>query len=218
MSSEPIPDPTRPAGGPRFRRRAEARADEVLDAALDLFTRQGFAGTTVEQVARHAGLSKAAVYLYFPSKQALLTGLVRRAIVPVADEALTRIAAYRGDPRPMLRQLLTLVAERLADPKALAVPVVVLREAVSVPEIAAMYREEVVQKMVTAVVRLLRQGVEGGHIRPVDPELAVRSVMGPVFFHLVLNQVFGIGRAPLADLLETHLTILFAGLEPEAGR
>ncbi|MCE6953051.1 TetR/AcrR family transcriptional regulator [Cereibacter sphaeroides] len=206
---------TRPDQTPRFRRRAEARPDEVLDAALDLFSRKGFAGTTVEQIARHAGLSKAAVYLYFPSKQALLTGLVRRAIVPLADEALARISCHRGDPRPVIRQLAGLLAERLADPKVFAVPSLVLREAASAPEVAAMYRAEVLEKVLPALRGLIAQGVEGGHVRPVDPDLAVRSIVGPIFVHLLLSHVFGIGEPRLDALLETHLAILCAGLEPE---
>ena len=214
-SGRPSPAGSRPAE-PRFRRRSEARPDEVLDAALDLFARQGFAGTTVEQIARHAGLSKAAVYLYFPSKQALLTGLVRRAIVPLADEALARMAAYRGDPRPVIRQLLGMLAERLADPRVLAVPGIVLREAASVPEIAAMYREEVLEKVLPALAGLLAQGMEGGHIRPADPALLVRSLVGPVFVHLVLASVFGIGATgDLPRLIDTHLELIFAGMTPE---
>lgn len=216
MAPDDIPLPDRSAPGPRFRRRAEARPDEVLDAALELFARQGYAGTTVEQIARHAGLSKAAVYLYFPSKQALLTGLVRRAIVPLADEALARIAAYRGDPRPVLRQLLGMLSGRLADPKVFAVPGVVLREAASAPEVAAMYRAEVLDRVLPALASLLAQGIEGGHIRRGDPELMVRSVVGPVFVHLVLASVFGVGRGELPALLESHLAILCAGLEPES--
>ena len=65
--------------GPKFRRRSEARPDEVLDAALELFVEKGFAATRVEDIATRAGVSKGTVYLYFPSKEAVLEGLVRRA-------------------------------------------------------------------------------------------------------------------------------------------
>jgi AcrR family transcriptional regulator len=61
-----------PTRGPKFRRRAEARPDEVLDAALDLFIEKGFAATRVEDIAKRAGISKGAVYLYFPSKEAII--------------------------------------------------------------------------------------------------------------------------------------------------
>ena len=72
---------------PKFRRRAEARPDEVLDAALDLFIENGFAATRVDDIAKRAGLSKGAVYLYFPSKEAIIEALVRRALVPVPRPA-----------------------------------------------------------------------------------------------------------------------------------
>lgn len=206
---------------PKFRRRAEARPDEVLDAALALFTKRGFAHTTVEQVAKRAGLSKGAVYLYFPSKKALLAGLVRRAVVPVADMALGVIADYRGDPRPVIRQLVGMLAANMNDPKVFAVPKLVIREAVGAPEIAQMYREEVLDRALPALAGLIAQGVEGGHIRQVDPELTIRSILGPLMMHLVMAEVFSIQSASglaLDSLVENHLAILFAGLEPEEAK
>ena len=146
---------------------------------MELFTKRGFTRTTVDQVAKRAGLSKGTVYLYFPSKKALLAGLVRRAVVPVADQALGVISDYRGDPRQVIRQMVGMMAGKMADPKVFAVPKLVIREAVAAPEIAKMYREEV---------------------------------------HLVMAEVFSIkpddGLA-LDRLVENHLMILFAGLEPE---
>lgn len=213
---------SRPRAGksrkPKFRRRAEARPDEVLDAALELFTRRGFTHTTVEQVARRAGLSKGTVYLYFPSKKALLAGLVRRAVVPVADQALSVVGDYRGDPRPVIRRLVGLLAASMADPKVFAVPKLVLREAVAVPEIARMYRAEVLDRALPALTALLDQGIRGGYIRPVDPELTLRSILGPLMMHLIMAEVFAIhpddGLA-MDRLVDNHLSILFAGLEPE---
>ena len=207
--------------GPKFQRRAEARPDEVLDAALALFAAQGFAHTTVEAVARAAGLSKAAVYLYFPSKKALLAGVVRRAVAPVADLALGQIAAYRGDPRPMIAMVMQAFVARMADPAFLAVPGLILREAAAAPEMVQVYREEVLDRVLPAVRSLLEQGVAGGYIRPVDPDLTIRSVMGPVLAHVLLAEVFGLqpeGGLRLEDLIANHLSILFKGLDPEEAR
>ena len=203
---------------PKFRRRAGARPDEVLDAALVLFSARGFAHTTVEAVARAAGLSKAAVYLYFPSKQALLAGLVRRAVKPVADMALEQIVDYRGDPRPVIGAVMEMMARRLAEPAVIALPSLILREAAVAPEMAQVYREEVLDRVLPALRGLLAQGVAGGFIRKVDPDLTLRSLIGPVLAHLLLAQVFGVvpeGGLRLDDLVANHLSIIFAGLAPE---
>lgn len=208
---------------PKFRRRAEARPDEVLDAALMLFAAQGFAHTTVEQVARAAGLSKAAVYLYFPSKKALLAGLVKRAVAPVADLALDGVgggAIGGGDPRPRIAAMLRAVVARLAEPGVMAIPALILREAAVAPEIAQVYRDEVLDRVLPALRAMIAGGVAAGHLRAVDPDLTIRSIVGPVLAHVLLAQVFGIrpeGGLALDRLVENHLSILLAGLSPERG-
>ena len=127
-----------PQRGPKFRRRAEARPDEVLDAALALFIEKGFAATRVEDIATRAGLSKGAVYLYFPSKEAILEGLVQRAVVPIADSALGVLETYAGDPRPVISSVLKMVAGRLSDPLMVAIPRLLIREMIHFPEFAQM--------------------------------------------------------------------------------
>lgn len=201
--------------GPRFRRRAEARPDEVLDAALDLFIDNGFAATRVEDIAKRAGLSKGAVYLYFPSKQAILEGLVRRAIVPIAESAIEMVAGYEGDPRPAIAMVMRHVGGRLSDPRVLAIPRLMLREMINFPEFAAMYRREVLDKMLPVAIGVIRRGVDQGYLRQVDPELTVRSIVGPVLAHLLLAEVFGVlpGDGLSIDrLIDNHLSILFDGL------
>lgn len=215
--NRPDPPPVPAASAPKFRRRAEARPDEVLDASLHLFVQQGYAHTTVEQIARRAGLSKGAVYLYFPSKKALLEGLVRRAVGPVAGFLQNMGASFRGDPRPVIAGFLKVVAVAMSEPGTLAIPKLVIREVMTAPEIAQIYRTEVLERAMPALQALIAQGVEGGFIRKVDPEMAIRTVMGPIIAHLVLAEIFGIApRDGLAldRLVETHSAILFAGLEP----
>ena len=205
---------------PKFRRRAEARPDEVLDAALDLFIEQGFAATRVEDIARRAGLSKGAVYLYFPSKEAILEGLVRRAIVPIAAQALSFAENYEGDPRLVITMVLKMLAIKLNDQRLLAIPKLIFREVLGFPELAAMYRREVLDKVIPVVEGLIRKGIDQGYLRPVDPHLTIRSVVGPVVLHVALAEIFGItppdGLA-IDRLIDNHLTILFDGLSAPAG-
>lgn len=205
---------------PKFRRRAEARPDEVLDAALALFVEKGFANTRVDDVAKRAGLSKGAVYLYFPSKEALLEGLVRRAVVPIADNALGFLDGFAGDPRVVVSMVMKMLAGRLGDPKLLAVPRLIFRELPAFPELAAMYRREVLDRVIPVVERLIQRGIDQGYLRPVDPELTIRSIIGPMMLHIVMAEVFGLHpRDGLAfdRLVDNHLSILFDGLSARPG-
>ena len=206
--------------GPKFRRRAEARPDEVLDAALDLFIEKGFASTRVEDIARRAGLSKGAVYLYFPSKEAILEGLVRRAIVPIATHALSFAENYEGDPRLVITMVMKMLAGKLKDPRLLAIPKLIFREVIGFPELAEMYRREVLDKVIPVVEGLIRKGIDQGYLRQVDPHLTIRSIVGPMVIHIALAEVFGItppdGLA-IDRMVDNHLTILFDGLSAPEG-
>lgn len=205
---------------PKFRRRAEARPDEVLDAALDLFIEKGYAATRVDDIAARAGISKGAVYLYFPSKEAIIEGLVLRAVRPIATSALGVLEHFEGDPRPVIGTVLRMVATRLSEPRLLAIPRLMLREMINFPELAAMYRREVLDRVLPVVERLIRRGVEQGYLRPVDPALTIRSIVGPVLLHLLLAEVFAItpsGGLELDRLIDNHLTILFDGLSASEG-
>lgn len=204
---------------PKFRRRAEARPDEVLDAALELFVEKGFAATRVEDIATRAGLSKGAVYLYFPSKEAILEGLVRRAVLPIANNAIAFLENYSGDPRLVIGTVMKMIAGRLADPKLVAIPRLLIREIIHFPEFAQMYRREVLDRVIPAVQKLIANGITEGYLRPVDPELTVRSIVGPIMLHMLMAEIFGMtpkGGLSLDRLVDNHLTILFDGLSAPA--
>jgi AcrR family transcriptional regulator len=201
--------------GPKFRRRAEARPDEVLDAALDLFLEKGFAATRVEDIAVRAGLSKGAVYLYFPSKEAVLEGIVRRAIVPIASTAVDMVTNYAGDPRTIITMVMKTVAKRMSDPRTIAIPKLMMREMINFPDFAAMYRSEVLEKVIPMITGLLKTGIAEGYLREVDPDLTIRSIIGPIMLHILLDEVFGVRPGDglgLDRLIDNHLTILFDGL------
>jgi AcrR family transcriptional regulator len=201
--------------GPKFRRRAEARPDEVLDAALALFVEKGFAATRVEDIASRAGLSKGAVYLFFPRKEAILEGLVKRAVRPIADNALGFLENYAGDPRLVIGTVLKMIAGRIADPKLIAIPRLLVREIVNFPDFAQMYRREVLDRVIPAVTALIASGVREGYFRPVDPELTLRSIVGPIVLHMMIAEIFGItpkGGIEIERMIDNHLTILFDGL------
>ncbi len=79
----------------------ESRRKVILDAAMALFDRQGYASTTIDEVAAAAGISKGSVYNYFESKQDLFTQLFNQAILQDEADVDTLLAG----PMPAGRKL-----------------------------------------------------------------------------------------------------------------
>src|SRR5260370_12088303 len=97
--------PSKRRGKPRWQRRKEARPEEILTAALDVFVERGFARARLEEVARRAGVTKGTIYLYFKSKEALFKAVVRGTIVPVIAQGEALAQSFTGSARDLVEQL-----------------------------------------------------------------------------------------------------------------
>lgn len=216
MSRAALPKATNSA--PKWRRRAEARPDEILDAALEEFVARGFEAARMEDIAKRAGLSKAAIYLYFPSKVAVLEALIEAKVAPLAANVQQIAALGVGDPLTALRMMATAAAYRLSDPNLFAVPRLVIGISGRFPEIAKYYREHVVEKARGALESLIEGAMAKGQIRRVDANAVVRAFIGPLFFEAMWTHVLG-GETALNDpqkMIEHQFDVLLSGLEPRA--
>jgi AcrR family transcriptional regulator len=109
MNPVPSIEPTPARPGRRARRQAETRA-RILRAALDLFARQGFFATTVEQITEAADVGKGTFFNYFPSKEHALVGFGEIQVAKVQG-ALAEIRQGAGPLRDVLRRLARALAE-----------------------------------------------------------------------------------------------------------
>jgi AcrR family transcriptional regulator len=206
--------PAATAARPKWRRRAGARPDEILDAALDAFSAEGFEAARVEDVARAAGISKAGLYLYFPSKEDLLRALVAREVAPFAKGLRALAEAGKSDPKAALAAILAALHDLVVDARRFQTPRVVLAVAARFPEIGRHYREQVVEEAAGAVEALIAEGARRGDFRAVDPRTAARCVLGPVLLEALWRHVL-LGPEdprPAPARAAAHLDLLMSGL------
>ncbi|WP_422000552.1 TetR family transcriptional regulator [Reyranella sp.] len=197
-------------------RRAPAeRPAEILEAALALFVEKGFAGTRLDDVAARAGLSKAAIYLYFDDKTALFRGVVRQAVSGNLDTVAAMLAAHRGPVAPLLPRILEFMASRIEDTPMAAVAKVVIAESRAFPEIGRFYLDEVIGQGMPMLEGLIRRGVASGEFRAVDPAMTVRSIIGAMLLAVLWRSVFepiGAERLDVRALARHHADLIVRGL------
>ena len=78
--------------------RAELASERILDAAAELFFRQGIAETSMDDVARAAGCSRATVYRYFDDREALRIAFVHRETRRIGTAVGAAVAASPTPP------------------------------------------------------------------------------------------------------------------------
>ena len=165
---------------PRWERRKDARPQELLAAAVELFVERGFAATRLEDVARRAGVSKGTLYLYFANKEELFKAMVRGTIVLRLGEAEQNLVDFTGSSGDLLRQTMLIWWDRYGSTGAAGVTKLMMAEAHNFPELAAFYNEEVVRRGNAFFTRLIERGIASGEFRRVDPAMIAMIVMAPM--------------------------------------
>lgn len=189
-------------------RKAE-RQQEILDAAVRAFSRQGYHNCTVAQVAREAGVADGTIYLYFQSKEELLVSAFRRVLETLFARLDREIAAIPG-PVAKLRRLVEMHLELMeGDPDVasflqfqLRQPETSVRAAIGGP----------LGEYARRIEAVLDEGKAAGHVRTdVGTRLLRRVIFGAVD-ETVSAWLLRPDRGPLVSQAQPLLDVLLNGI------
>ncbi|WP_337998124.1 TetR/AcrR family transcriptional regulator [Oleispirillum naphthae] len=206
---------------PRWTQRPEDRPGEIIAAALALFAEKGFAATRVEEIAARAGLSKAGVYLYFPTKAEIFKATVRETILTTVSRLEAMAQAFDGSSEELLRRVITEMARMVGGSAAGAIPRIVLSEAGNFPDIAEFYVKEVVSRGLTVVSGIIARGQARGEfaadLGPLTPFIAIAPILTLSMWNHGLGRVLN-RPLPTGMFAEDMFKVIGRGLRTEGGR
>ena len=169
---------------PRWRRLPEERPQQILDAALSVFSEHGIDAAKLEEIAARAGVSKGTIYLYFSSKEELFKAVVRQKVGPAMANA-DRASAAEGTAEDQLRSYLTHQWECLGEQDSEGWVRLVILELHKYPDLAAFHWDEVVTRSNRILGDIIRRGIASGEFRQVDPQVAVRMIKSLILMHVL---------------------------------
>jgi AcrR family transcriptional regulator len=193
----------------------EEREKSILGAAVALFAERGYANTRMDDIAARAGVGKGTLYVYFPSKQALLEGVIRAASAPSVAAIEGMVMQAGGSPSEVIRVVIGRAKRALQATVAPVFAHVLILESGQFPEIRRIYRKEVLKPVIDLVTELIGRGVESGEFRPIDPGLGARLLLAPFIASVISLQIYGPDEAGFDPdaLLDTHADLFLAGLQ-----
>lgn len=192
--------------------------EAILEAALEVFSAQGFRGATLDQIADGAGLSKPNLLYYFPSKEAvhsaLLTGLLDTWLDPLKamdpkGEPVAEVLAY-------VRRKLDLARDFPRESRLFAGEIIQ-----GAPRLAGVIETDL-RGLVEARAATLRQWMDEGRIARVDPVHLIFSIWALTQhyadFDAQVRLVLGPGHDPFAEAGGFLDTLFRRLLEPGPNR
>jgi len=201
----------------RWERRKDARAAEILEAALACFAEKGFADTRMDDIAMRARITKGTIYLYFENKEAVFKSLVRDSIGTTIDGVLDAARTFDGSARDLLVFVLTTMGRFLTTSDRVVLPKIVLAESGNFPELVRFYREEIIAKGLGVLTSVIARGIENGEFRAIEPDFAARLCVAPMLFIALWRTTFAtLEREPFDydGFIRTHIETLLRGLAP----
>jgi AcrR family transcriptional regulator len=157
----------------------QSRRAEICRTAAQIFRDRGYDATSVSDIARALGITKAGLYHYFESKEALLFEITTYGLDRVREDVIVPVRAMR-DPEERLRQLVIRHA-RIATHGRGAIAQLV-DETRALPPAARKQVEERMRSYVDLVRDTLCQLRSAGRLREVDPTVATFGIIGMILW------------------------------------
>jgi len=173
---------------------------EILDRACTLFAEHGYRGTSLTGIADSVGLTRAAIYHYFRSKEDLLGAIMKEVSESPLKESAEWRAAAPENPVERLRSYVRMRVRGVLS-RQVQMKMIVVAEA-SMPAALATRHAEARRQILAEYRGIIAGGIKSGDFRPVDDRLAALAIIGMVTWTPQwFNPERGMSAAQVADTI-----------------
>ncbi len=192
------------------------RRRQIIAVAMELFARRGFRGTTTKQIAQRAAVNEAILFRHFPRKEDLYWAVLEekcrsvgaRQQLEVQIRATANENHSRGtDQRDI--EMFSAIAEGILrrNTQDSTLSRLLLFSALNNHRLTQRFFRTHVAGYYEVLALHIRKRIRAGAFRRVDPLLAARGFIGMVFYHFLIQELFGGRRYQLFDLREVCHTL-----------
>jgi AcrR family transcriptional regulator len=194
------------------------RQEQILKAALEIFSKKGYSAATMPEIARLAGLASGTLYLYYPGKHDLFIAVIRELIITVP---LLKLVKNIHDQdftvvfKSIMENRLDLVeSEKMAQLASL------MSEIQRDADLQVMFSEQLIQPFLSTMEKFYRdQMTSNSQFRDLDPAVVVRAVGGTIIGFMMLKGLEGqagpLNRMTREKVMQNLTGYIFHGLLKE---
>jgi TetR/AcrR family transcriptional regulator, mexJK operon transcriptional repressor len=175
--------------------RSARKRGAILEAARTLFLRNGYRGTSMDEIAALAGVSKQTVYKHFADKESLFSEIVTSTVEDVAQPIHEEVLRLQdsGDVEADLRGLARQLLGEVMQPRILQLRRLVIGEAGRFPELGRTFYEQGPGRTVAALATVFERLADRGVLRPGD-QLLTAAHFNWLVMSIPLNRAMLLGE------------------------
>ena len=185
--------------------KSEQRRRAILDVAREAFLAQGFAATSMSEIAARLGGSKGTLYNYFRSKEELFAAIMIDTCQGPANAVFDHMPRVEGDLRTGLIELGCGLLKFILSPPSVAVHRVVAAEAGRFPELGRIFFETGPRMGQRKLEEYFRQVIEDGLLKPADPAIVARRFKDLILSDIHSRRIWGVLGELSAEQIHTQV-------------
>lgn len=178
--------------------KSKAKAAAILKGAMQEFLAHGYAATSMDKVAKAAGVSKATVYSHYGDKESLFGAVIR----DLAEDkfqtvmGLEKQQSLAGDAYQVLSTMATKMLDNAKQDYAFQNFIrIIVGESGRFPELAKLYVDNLAKPAIETLTKYFKSNPK---LKLTDPEATVRIMMGTLIYHVMLQEMlYGSEIVPL---------------------
>ncbi len=161
-----------------------AKAQQILRGALPEFLKNGYTRTSMDKIAKVAGVSKQTLYNHFSDKEALFTALIKQ--IGSQKFKLVWSQPLTGEPQQVLTELGWRILEQVNDREHLSFVRLLIAESEQHPELSQLFLQNVAQPAIAILTDYFQEHPE---LKISDPEVTARIFVGTLIHHLLTQEM-----------------------------
>ena len=198
---------------------ARDRRLQIMEAAKELFARQGLEGTTTKEIAARARVNEAIIFRHFPTKEDLYWAIIdHQCEVGGWQQALRRHLRSGASDREVFAGIAEEILVRRAKDSTLSR--LLLFSALENQRRSQRFFQKYVVEYYELIAEYIRGRIQAGAFRALDPLLAARGFVGMIVYHSLIQEIFGGKRYQdfdVREVSETLTDIWLGGMEIHDG-
>jgi AcrR family transcriptional regulator len=179
------------------------RREQILKAAMEVFSRKGYAAATIPEIAKLAGVAAGTIYLYYPSKRELFIAVIQNFIITVP--LLNIIENMPKSDFPAILKRIMQNRLNFTEGDNMSYITSLMGEIQRDPELKALFSENLIQPFLSRMESYYRSLMTTGEIRKVKPAIVVRAIGGMILGFIMLKSMEG-DASPLRKLSQDKVT------------
>ncbi len=178
---------------------------QILTVAEELFSAQGYHGLSMRQIAELVGVSKAAIYYHFENKEQLFLAILD-AYLDEMEAMIDQVRAQEKTARSRIRRLVENILNQPVAQRSI-IRLGSQEMAQLSPEAKDAFNQAYWEKFTGKIETIMKEGMESGELRPLNPGLATWALLGmmfPYFYPAHLSHL-NLPKANIDELLTIYL-------------